>query len=296
MSKFKPQEGFAPITDKDSEPTKTVSSSSRVSNISHHSTTNSLSIPIYHGINRSYSPASQASSKSKSPDKKGKDKNPISGGKTGGISGGKADPSGGKTGSDISGDYGETSITNGERLTKNSRIIASRGTLEELISYIGIIKAQHFGNEGATLIIEDSDRMIISAFLTKIQESLYDIITSITTSKANITKHESTRFNGEQRIRELDREIEKMKEEIHINKNSQILIGASILEAQIMHARSIARRTERIVVSARNVRIGIVPEESVTVYLNRLGDYLQFLSLKMLLLQCKEPVKRSGRR
>lgn len=197
-----------------------------------------------------------------------------------------------------------TTLYNGECVSKADRLLSTIGTLDELTSYIGIIKTEHLDpNVEEKFDIDSSAKLFLYARLTQIQETIIDIEASIGTSKKNPAKYEFTRFsNGEHRIRELDNEIQLMEDtnlgqlkEIMKEKPLPSIPGVSLLEARLMYARSICRRAERQLYSSKNLQIGIVPEENCANYLNKLGDYLLSLSIHILHMQNKEPLKKAVR-
>ena len=75
----------------------------------------------------------------------------------------------------------------GEILPKSDKIFACIGTLEELVSYIGVVKAEHFNTVRKTGDIVPSTKLMLFAKLTSIQEKLLLIIRSISTVKKEKT-------------------------------------------------------------------------------------------------------------
>lgn len=195
-----------------------------------------------------------------------------------------------------------TTLYNGETVSKYEKILSVLGSIEEFSAYIGIIKAEHLNpNFEEKFDIDSSAKLFIYARLTQIQESLIDIQASIGTSKKNMARYEFTRFsNGEQRIKELDREIELMNgvnisqiKENMKEKPLQNIPGTSVLEARLMYARSLCRRVERQLYTSKNLELGIFPDNNSINYLNKLGDYLLALSIHTLHMQRKEPLKKT---
>jgi len=118
------------------------------------------------------------------------------------------------------------------------------------------------------------------------------------TSSKILAKYEFTRFsNAEQRMKELENEIELMGD-VHLSqlkeamkeKPFQYIPGVSSIEAKLSLARNLCRRTERQLCSIK--KNGIVPEDNCINYLNKLGDYLLCLSIHILHMQNKEPLKK----
>lgn len=194
-----------------------------------------------------------------------------------------------------------TTLYNGEMVKKTDKIISAMGTLEELSAYIGVIKTEHLNtNSEQKFDIDSSAKLFLYARLTKIQEALIDICASLGTSRKITARYEFTRFScGQSRIADLKSELELMKDvDFETLKSSmrekplQIISGTTILESRLLYARTLCRRAERQVIGAKNLQVGIVPEEICLRYLNVLGDYLLGLSVHVLHMQSKEPMKK----
>lgn len=186
-----------------------------------------------------------------------------------------------------------TSLYNGEKVSKNDKILSALGTLEELLAYIGILKCQYFSGEDSELELNISEKLFISARLTQIQESLIDIMSSVGTSKKINARYENTRFSNTELIKDLEREIEKYGIDYKVkDKPLQIIPGTNKLEAELLYCRSITRRAERQVYGVKNTNLGIIPEKTCIDYLNKLGDYFLSLALYILGLGLREPIKK----
>lgn len=167
-----------------------------------------------------------------------------------------------------------TVLYSGEKLSKADKIFASLGTIEELQAYLGIIKAQHYS-------AVQSSQMFLSARITQIQETLTRIMLSLGTTKKSNAKYESSRFSSisEKSIGDLEIEINKLSIHSEFKKGGDCPIpGSSLLESNLLYARTLARRAERQVVASKNLSIGLCPENEVIEYLNLLGDYLLYLA------------------
>jgi cob(I)alamin adenosyltransferase len=182
--------------------------------------------------------------------------------------------------------------------------LAIIGTLEELSAYIGVIKTEHFDpNTEEKFDIDSSAKLFLYARLTQIQETIIDIEASIGTSRKVLAKYEFTRFSsGEQRIKELENEVDLMSDvnlaqikESMREKPLQHIPGVSLIEAKLIYARTLCRRAERQLCGAKNLQLGIAPEDMCINYLNKLGDYLLALSIHLLHMQNKEPLKKVTR-
>jgi len=194
-----------------------------------------------------------------------------------------------------------TAFYNGEPVSKADKIISFLGTLEELNAYIGVIKTEHLNpNNELKFDIDSSAKLFLYARLTKIQEALIDIMASSGTSRKVQARYEFTRFAcGPQRIADLESELVLMND---VNfgqlkagmreKPLQLIPGTTTLESRLMYARAICRRAERQMAVAKHAQLGLFPEEPCVRYLNVLGDYLLALSIHVLHLQSKEPMRK----
>ncbi len=201
-----------------------------------------------------------------------------------------------------SGDKGETFLYGGERIPKSDKMLAAMGTIEELIAYIGVIKAEHLDTSiELKFDTPSSSKLFLFARLTHIQESLLEIMRSLGTSKKVLARFDSSRFNNaEQRITELEKEITDMNIDFVQTKVHErplpLIPGTSALEARLFYSRALCRRAERQVNSAKSVQVDSIIEDGCLVFLNRLGDYFLALAVHTLHSQSKEPLKRTGKK
>ena len=161
------------------------------------------------------------------------------------------------------GDSGETSLIGGVRVPKYHLRIESYGTVDELNSYIGLLKDQ----------IEDSNT---KSLLYEIQDRLFTI-GSVLASDPEKSKMKVPDLKEED-ITLLEKEMDKM-EEILPELKSFILPGGNVLASHCHIARCICRRAERIVIQLAHES---VVSPIVGIYLNRLSDYLFVLSRKIV--------------
>jgi len=167
------------------------------------------------------------------------------------------------------GDSGETSLFGGTRVSKSHIRIDAYGTVDELNSYIGLIKDQD---------IEQGHK----EFLIKIQNNLFVIGAFLATpEESELLKNGKSRLNlpvfGEQEIEDLEREIDFFDNQLP-QMTHFVLPGGHISVSHCHIARTICRRAERIcVLLSENVTVNT----GVISYLNRLSDYL-FVLARML--------------
>lgn len=160
------------------------------------------------------------------------------------------------------GDRGETSLIGGTRVPKYHLRIESYGTIDELNSWIGLLRDQPVG---------ESSKKI----LQNIQENLFVIGSNLAAdpgrSRMQLPEVE------EEAVTELEREIDRMQKELPELKHF-ILPGGHNIVSFCHIARCVCRRAERLVVhlSAEEKN-----NELIIKYINRLSDYLFVLGRKL---------------
>lgn len=162
------------------------------------------------------------------------------------------------------GDKGETSLIGGTRVPKFDDRIEAYGTVDELNSYLGLIRDQE---------ISDSSR----AVLLEIQDRLFTIESSLATDLNNPPQKKLPAIQ-EPDIELLENEIDIINEQLP-SLTSFILPGGSIASSHCHVARTICRRAERITIKLATTNK--VQELNIK-YLNRLSDYLFVLARKFI--------------
>lgn len=160
------------------------------------------------------------------------------------------------------GDKGQTSLIGGTRVPKYHLRIEVYGTVDELNSYIGLIMCQDIDNYDQQLLKEIQDRLFtIGASLAADHDK----------SKMKIPDlHDAD-------IALLEKEMDLMNENLPDLKHF-VLPGGNTVISYCHIARCICRRAERLAVAlAENSFV----DEHVTIYLNRLSDYLFVLARKL---------------
>ena len=160
------------------------------------------------------------------------------------------------------GDKGQTSLIGGTRVSKGYIRIHSYGTVDELNSYIGLLRDQQVNESRKDLLKE-------------IQDRLFTIGASLA-SDPNKSKMKIPDLKEED-ITLLEREIDNMNEELPDLK-AFILPGGAIPVSYCHIARCVCRRAERHVIELQEKEF---VAELVVMYLNRLYDYLFVLARKM---------------
>ncbi|HEY9178423.1 MAG TPA: cob(I)yrinic acid a,c-diamide adenosyltransferase [Flavipsychrobacter sp.] len=159
------------------------------------------------------------------------------------------------------GDKGSTSLIGGVRVPKNHIRIESYGTVDELNSYLGMVR-------------DMTPDVIVNEWLREIQDRLFTIGSVLATDPGKEVKmklpdlHDNDVIWLEQKIDEMNESLPEMR--------SFILPGGQLASSTTHVARCVCRRAERICVGMQQ-QDEIVPEIIIR-YLNRLSDFLFVLA------------------
>ena len=157
------------------------------------------------------------------------------------------------------GDGGKTSLGDGSRVVKHDLRVSAYGTVDEANAVIGLVRLH------AT---DTSD-----ALLARIQNDLFDLGADLCTPSGTSRGAGALRMVSEQ-VEWLEAQIDKINEKL-APLESFILPAGSPAAAHLHHARTVARRAERMVTA-------LAVEEEVNThaitYLNRLSDLLFVMS------------------
>ncbi|WP_460623267.1 cob(I)yrinic acid a,c-diamide adenosyltransferase [Hymenobacter tenuis] len=160
------------------------------------------------------------------------------------------------------GDKGLTSLIGGTRVPKSSLRIDCYGTVDELNSYLGLVRDQEVNAKRRDLLKEIQDRLFtIGASLASDPEK----------SKMKIPDLH------EQDITLLEQEMDRMNETLP-ELRVFVLPGGHQSVSFAHVARCVCRRAERLVIQLREDSF---VADLVIVYLNRLSDFLFVLSRQM---------------
>jgi cob(I)alamin adenosyltransferase len=159
------------------------------------------------------------------------------------------------------GDQGQTSLGNGARVPKHDVRVAAYGTVDEANAILGIARLHSAGDP-------DTDAM-----LGRIQNDLFDLGADLCTPEEENPKYPPLRIVDAQ-VDRLEREIDALNAGLE-PLNSFILPGGSPLAAHLHHARTVARRAERLMTELSGHEPVGAPALK---YINRLSDHLFVLS------------------
>lgn len=155
------------------------------------------------------------------------------------------------------GDKGETGLFGGKRLPKHHIRIESYGTVDELNSYIGMLRD----------VIEAEEMRVL---LKSIQDRLFAIGANLASDP---DKEMTTPDILESDIALLEKKMDRMDEQLPALKNF-ILPGGHSTVSFCHIARCVCRRAERMVVALKENE---PVDQLVLQYLNRLSDFLFIL-------------------
>lgn len=156
------------------------------------------------------------------------------------------------------GDKGETALSNGERVPKDSLRVEAYGTVDELNATLGLARLDATGPLAERIAVIQNDLFDLGADLSRPRmeedaEAPYPVLRII---DAQVVRLES--------------EIDAMNTDLSPLR-SFILPGGSALSAHLHLSRTVARRAERAAVTLSAAE-GANP--AAVKYLNRLSDWL----------------------
>ena len=159
------------------------------------------------------------------------------------------------------GDLGETSLLGGTRVSKSHGRVEAYGTIDELNSFLGLLRDQQTGEHYKTILL-------------RIQENLF-IAEAMVAADPNL-QHTSLPMLRDEEIQLLENEIDEMNKSLE--DLSHFILPGGYAPSSLCHiCRTVCRRAERAVIrlSATNPA-----DEIIIRYLNRLSDYLFVLARK----------------
>ena len=158
------------------------------------------------------------------------------------------------------GDKGKTSLIGGTRVPKNHYRLEAYGTVDELNSFIGMIRSYGIDKQSEKQIIDIQNKLfVIGAYLA---------------TDSNVTDLRDKLDYNEEIIVGLEKEMDRMEHELAPMKNF-VLPGGHPAVSYCHISRTVCRRTERRILDmARQTEVN----PWVIKYVNRLSDYLFVLS------------------
>lgn len=170
------------------------------------------------------------------------------------------------------GDDGTTSLAGGTRVAKFHPRVEAYGSVDELISWIGLLRSCQVNERRQGILIYIQDQLMYCA--------------AILASAPEKKSRKKIIMDNDSPAR-LEREIDKMEKKLTPLKNF-ILPGGDVFVSYCHIARCVCRRAERSVL--RLDQTEKIPE-IISKFLNRLSDYLYVLSRSMSLELDNEEIR-----
>lgn len=159
------------------------------------------------------------------------------------------------------GDDGESGLANGERLPKTHPVFEAIGSVDELNSHLGSLRAL------LQSLSKTADSTTLDKRLSVLQHSLFYL-------GAELARSPQTEF-GSKGLRQLERWVQDTQGNLKAQWHSAFLLpGGSELAARLDLARAVCRRAERRVIELAQYQ---ELRPLLTQFLNRLSDYLYVL-------------------
>lgn len=164
-----------------------------------------------------------------------------------------------------SGDNGTSSLFSGERISKSSLRLEALGDLDELVSVLGLARC-HVENKK------------FKKDLLRLQRALFCVGSELATTpkRINLLPY---RIDGSF-IKNFEGEVKALHDKVSL-KEGFVIPGNNLPSAYLHHARTLARRFERRVVSLFERKE--IKNKNLLIFLNRLSVYLY------LMARCEEP-------
>lgn len=160
------------------------------------------------------------------------------------------------------GDRGSTALIGGRRVSKDDDRIEAYGTLDELISFIGLLRDQDIEKHVKKILVGVQDNLMTCASI---------LATDCTDCDMKLPKLEL------KEIEILETEIDEMEKKLP-PLQSFIIPGGHQVVSFCHVSRTICRRAERQTIKLFG---NVSDSELVGKYLNRLSDYLFVLARKL---------------
>lgn len=158
------------------------------------------------------------------------------------------------------GDRGMTSLVGGKRVYKNSSRLNAYGTVDELNSFLGLLRAKTTEPDKKQLLLD-------------IQNTLFTVGANLATENDGENSSLQFEIDGGQ-IEKLEKNIDDIQETLPELTNF-IVYGSNELSAICHVCRAVARRAEREIITV-NQQYNV--DNNLLIYINRLSDLLFVLA------------------
>lgn len=164
------------------------------------------------------------------------------------------------------GDNGSTSLANGQRVSKDNPRVEAYGTIDELNSHIGLLR---------TMVVADKHTAEYDDMLNDIQHHLF-VIQSLLANPEQQQRQRLPQITPDD-IANIERLIDHIDSALPQAKGF-VVAGGCMAAAQSNVARCVCRRAERRIITLSEQE---KTEPEITVYINRLSDFLFVLSRRI---------------
>lgn len=156
------------------------------------------------------------------------------------------------------GDKGKTSLYSGQRVSKASHRVESYGTIDEVNSWIGLLRAGLKNEELKELLYKIEEKLfVVGAELATIDKELEVVMT-------------------EEDVKFLEKYIEYYKEHSDLI-DAFTIPGRSVLDGQFNVLRAVTRRAERQIIRFEEIS-GVSVNPYLKKYVNRMSDLFYIVS------------------
>jgi cob(I)alamin adenosyltransferase len=161
------------------------------------------------------------------------------------------------------GDLGETSLLGGTRVLKSNERVEAYGTIDELNSYIGLLRDQPIAEHYKLILLGIQENLFIAEARIAADPNLKSLSLPLLQADA---------------IHTLENEIDEMNKSL--DELTHFILPGGYMASSLSHvARTVCRRAERDVI---RLSLTTEPAEDIIIkYLNRLSDYLFVLARKI---------------
>jgi len=161
------------------------------------------------------------------------------------------------------GDDGTTTLFDCKqgRISKSAMLIEALGSVDELNAYLGIIKV--YSNIDKIIL----KKVLFSQIIEEIQQNLFIIQAELGGSKMSVSKKELVKI--ENIINQIGKVLPPIK--------SFTISGGSIISSGLDFARTLARKSERRIISVSDEGSRIISPNTIS-YMNRLSTVLFAMS------------------
>lgn len=171
------------------------------------------------------------------------------------------------------GDAGTTGLIGGTRVPKHHLRLEAYGTVDELNSYVGLIRSHDIEVKSKEILLVIQNKLFLIGSRLATDEEKSDLKQKLPIEEADILL--------------LEQEMDRMDEELE-ELNNFVLPGGSVANGFCHVARTVCRRAER---RANQLSVEVDINPLLLKYLNRLSDYFFLLSRKVLLDVEAEEIK-----